>query len=325
MIISRTPLRISFAGGGTDLRPFYEIAPGAIIGTTINKYIYVAVNHPLDETIRVSYWKTEMVNSVGEIEHAIVRTALQTMGLTNSIDIVSIADIPAGTGLGSSGSFTVGLLNALHAYKSVFAPKETLAKGACHIEIDLLKAPIGKQDQYLSAYGGLQYIQFNPDESVSVEPVVCKLAVQRDLEGNLMLFYTGQTRAADMILARQHRETKETQKFQLLCQMRDMAHQMRLVLTEGKDLKNFGRLLHEEWLCKRELTDGITNDMIDRYYSLALNAGALGGKISGAGGGGFLLIYCEKDKQPKVREALKNLKEVKFSFESQGSTIITVS
>jgi len=325
MIISRTPLRISFAGGGTDLRPFYEVTPGVILGATINKYVYVAVNRPIDETVRVSYWKTEIVRSTNQVEHAIVRKALSLAGFVNNIDVTSISDAPPGTGLGSSGSFTVGLLNALYAYKSMFLSKEQLAKEACTLEIDLLGAPIGKQDQYLAAYGGLQCIKFNPDESVFIEPVICSNSVKRELKDNLMLFYTGQAREAASILAIQHKETKDARKFELLNEMKEIALEMRKVLTQGTDLRQFGELLHQEWSCKRRLVEGITNERIDGYYEEALTAGAIGGKIAGAGGGGFLLIYCERDKQPKVREALRKLKEVEFSFESQGTSILSAS
>lgn len=324
MIISRTPLRISFAGGGTDLRAFYEIESGAIIGATVNKYIYIAVNRPLDETIKVSYWKTEIVDSIDQVEHSIVREALKLMRLTNNVEVVSIPDIPAGTGLGSSGSFTVGLLNALYAHKSAFVSKEQLAKEACAIEIDLLGAPIGKQDQYLTAYGGLQFIQFNSDDSVFVEPLPCPSEMKKALENNLMLFYTGQARNAGSILAEQQAKTKEHDRFELLKRIKEIAFKMKRLLIEGGDLKKFGELLHEEWANKKRLVEGISNPTIDEHYERALAAGAIGGKLSGAGGGGFLLLYCEKDKQKKVREALHGLKEVKFSFESAGTTIISV-
>jgi D-glycero-alpha-D-manno-heptose-7-phosphate kinase len=325
MIISRTPLRISFGGGGTDLRPFYEVTPGVIIGTTINKYVYVAVNRPLDETIKISYWKTEIVDSTEQIEHSIVRKALELTGFHNNIDIVSIADIPAGTGLGSSGSFTVGLLNALYAFKDTFTFKERLAKEACAVEIGMLKAPIGKQDQYLAAYGGLQKIQFNGDESVYVEPLICSESTKRALNDSLLLFYTGQAREARSILAIQHKETLEAVKFKSLTKMKDIALEMCHILSSGKDLREFGCLLHEEWLQKKSLVDGISNAKIDQDYEKARKAGAIGGKIAGAGSGGFLLLYCEKDKQQKVKEALSHLKETSFTFESQGTSIITVS
>jgi len=324
VIISRTPLRISFVGGGTDLKAFYEVEPGAVVGTAINKYMYIAVNQPLDETIKVSYWKTEIVESVDQVEHAIAREALKFLGFTNKIEVVSVADILAGTGLGSSGSFTVGLLNALYAYKSKFATKDKLAEEACTIEIDLLGAPIGKQDQYLAAYGGLQYIQFNPDGTVFVEPIVCSDELKMELESNLMLFYTGQARDAGSILAEQQTKTKEPAKFESLQRMKGLTLEMKRLLNEGKNLREFGELLHDEWMDKKRLARGITNPRIDEYYERALAAGAIGGKLSGAGGGGFLLLYCERDKQPKVREALAELKEVNFSFEYQGSSIIAV-
>ncbi|MFC1913743.1 GHMP kinase [Chloroflexota bacterium] len=325
MIISRTPLRISFAGGGTDLRPYYEVSPGAVIGTTINKYVYVAVNRLIDKTIKLSYWKTEIVNSIDQLEHDIVRKSLEMLEMKNGIDIVSMSDIPAGTGLGSSGSFTIGLLNALHAYKGQFVSKEQLAQEACQVEINLLGAPIGKQDQYFASYGGLNYIEFSPDESVFVKPAVCSLARRRELENNLLLFYTGQARQAGIILEQQHRQTKQENQFTLLTKMKEIASELSRVLLEGKDMREFGNLLQQEWLYKRQVVDGITNNSIDAYYEDACRAGALGGKLTGAGSGGFLLFYCEKDKQNHVREALKDLTEVDVAFDTQGSSIIAVS
>lgn len=322
MIISRTPLRISFAGGGTDLKAFYEIEPGAIVGTSISKYIYIMVNQPIDDTIKIGYWKTEIVDSVQNIEHAIVRETLKSIGLSSNIEVTCVSDVPPGTGLGSSGSFTVGLLNALYAHKSKPMSKESLAKEACFIEIDLLGSPVGKQDQYVSAYGGLQYIRFNPDETVSMEPVACSNDTRNKLDENLMLFYTGQSRSAYSILLKQREKTRNRDEFQTLKAIKDIAEKMRQLLVADGDLKEFGELLHEEWTYKKRLVDSISNESIDRYYAKALAAGATGGKISGAGGGGFLLLYCEKDKQGKVREALPELKEVEFAFETKGTTII---
>jgi D-glycero-alpha-D-manno-heptose-7-phosphate kinase len=325
MIISRTPLRISFAGGGTDLRSFYEVEPGVVLGATINKYVYIAVNRPLDEKIKVSYSKTEVVDSVDRVEHAIVRETLRYTKMTANVEVVSISDVPPGTGLGSSGSFTVGLLHALYAHQSVFVPKEQLARDACAIEIDLLGAPIGKQDQYMASYGGLQYLHFNPDESVFIEPVICSNRVKYDLSDNLMLFYTGRPRDAASILAKQFEKTREIVQFNMLKNIKQIAIDMMGILTSGKDLREFGGLLHEEWLYKRGLVEGIATEEIDGYYAKARSAGAIGGKITGAGGGGFILLYCEKDKQPRVREALFGLKEINFGFDSQGTSIITVS
>jgi D-glycero-alpha-D-manno-heptose-7-phosphate kinase len=218
----------------------------------------------------------------------------------------------------------VGLLNALNSYTSTFVTKEQLARDACKIEIDLLGAPIGKQDQYLAAYGGLQFIQFNPDGSVFLEPIACTVEFKRALEDKLMLFYTGQARDAGSILAKQQAITAEQQQFKLLKKMKDIALEMRELLVRGKDLRKFGELLHEEWTNKKNLTEGISNVSIDEYYARALAAGAIGGKLCGAGGGGFLLLYCEEFNQQKVREALQDLKEVDFSFESYGSSIVSV-
>jgi D-glycero-alpha-D-manno-heptose-7-phosphate kinase len=325
VIVSRTPLRISFAGGGTDLKAFYEIEPGAVVGTTINKYIYIMVNKPLDEAIKIGYWKTEIVDSVQNIEHAIVREALKHAGLSSNIEVACVSDVPPGTGLGSSGSFTVGLLHALYAHKSAPISKEELAKEACFIEIDLLGSPVGKQDQYIAASGGLQYVQFNPDETVGREPIACSDDTRRKLDENLMLFYTGQSRSAYSILLKQRAKTKNRDEFQVLKELKGIAQKMRQLLLGNGDLKEFGELLHEEWTHKKRLVDGISNEGIDRYYDKALAAGATGGKISGAGGGGFLLLYCEKDNQEKVREALADLKEVAFSFETTGTTVIDLN
>ncbi len=325
MIISRTPLRISFAGGGTDLRAFYEVEQGIILGATISKYIYIAVNQPIDDTIKISYWKTEIVDSVKNIEHAIVREALKTLGLSSNIEVACISDVPPGTGLGSSGSFTVGLLNALYAYKSIPISKEALAIEACSIEINRLGAPVGKQDQYIAAFGGLQYIQFNLDETVSLDPIICSEDTRKKLDENLMLFYTGHSRSAYSILLKQRAKTKNPNEFRILKEIKRIAEEMRRLLAEEGDLKEFGQLLHEEWVYKKKLIDGISNESIDRYYDKALAAGATGGKITGAGGGGFLMIYCEKDNQGKVSQALQELKEVKFTFETKGTTIIDLN
>jgi len=325
MIVSRTPLRISFAGGGTDLKAFYEIEPGVIVGTSINKYIYIMVNQPIDDTIKIGYWKTEIVDSVQNIEHAIVREVLKSTGLSSNIEVACVSDVPPGTGLGSSGSFTVGLLNALYAHKSAPMSKEALAKEACFIEIDLLGSPVGKQDQYIAASGGLQYIRFNPDETVSMEPITCSGNTRNKLDENLMLFYTGQTRSAYSILLKQRAKTKNRDEFQILKEIKGIAEKMRQLLAGDGDLKEFGELLHEEWTHKKRLVDGVSNENIDQYYDKALAAGAIGGKISGAGGGGFLLLYCEKDKQRKVKEALHELKEVEFAFETKGTTIIDLN
>ena len=325
MIISRTPFRVSFAGGGTDLRAFYQHEPGAVVSTTINKYMYLTVNERFDHTVRVSYSKTEIVETAGEVEHPLVREALKKAGIANGIEVTSISDIPAGTGFGSSSSFTVGLLNALYAYTGTYAPPERLAQEACEIEIDIVGEPIGKQDQYIAAYGGLQYIRFNPDESVFVDPVVCTAELKRALGDRLLLFYTGITRSASEILNEQRKETEQGNTIDFLRKMAYLAGEIRRIFQEGRDLDEFGELLHEGWMLKRELASGITNALIDAAYERARNAGAVGGKILGAGGGGFLLVYGREDKHPAIRKALADLREVPFDIEPQGTKIVHVS
>lgn len=325
MIISRTPFRVSFVGGGTDLREFYSEAYGAVTSTAIDKYMYVTVNRVssyFDYKIRVSYSKTELVKRVRDVRHPIVREVLMLMDLDGGLEIHSMADIPSQTGLGSSSSFTVGLLNALHAFKGEHASAEQLAQEACRIEIGILKEPIGKQDQYIAAYGGLKHIRFNPDETVYVDPIICSPETREALFANLMMFFTGWSRPAASILAKQKKATAD--KIEVLTKMRDLTKELNTVLTSGKDLDRFGSILHENWMLKRELVGGISNTGIDEYYDKARDAGALGGKLLGAGGGGFLLFYVEKQNQYRVRKALGKLMEVDVNFEPQGSKIIYV-
>ncbi len=325
MIISRTPFRVSFAGGGTDLRDFYKSEYGAVISTTIDKYIYITVNSLsrfYNHKIRISYSKTEIVDSVDEIKHPIVREALKLVGIDGGVEITSMADIPAGTGIGSSSSFTVGLLNALYAFQGKNVSPERLAQEACNIEIEFLKEPIGKQDQYAAAYGGLNYIRFNSDERVFVEPVISSEAIIDEFNRNLMMFYTGITRDANTVLNKQKDNTEDKREY--LTKMRDFANDIKKVLNEGKRLDRIGDILHQEWLLKKKLTSGISNNFIDNYYEKGLQAGALGGKVLGAGGGGFILLYVEPQNQQKVEAALKDLKQLSFKFEPQGSTIIYI-
>lgn len=322
MIISRTPLRVSFAGGGSDLRAFYQYEPGAVTSTAIQKYIYVTVNKKFDDSIRVSYSKTEMVDHIDDLKHGLVREAMKLTGIDKGIEITTIADIPSkGTGLGSSSSLTVGLLNALYAYKGAIKSRRTLAKEACKIEIEILGEPIGKQDQYIAAFGGIQHIQFNPDESVYVDPVICPVEVKRKLEQNLMLFYTGITRKSSTILKEQTKKTKD--KMDALHKMKVLSENVRDSINRH-DVDNVGKILHQGWLFKRELASGITNPEIDDYYQSAIDAGAIGGKILGAGGGGFILVYAVKKNQDKIRAALFKLTEIKLKIEPQGSKIIYV-
>ncbi|MBT3362714.1 MAG: GHMP kinase [Chloroflexi bacterium] len=322
MIISRTPFRISFVGGGTDLRGFYETEGGAVVSTAINKYMYIIVNKRFENSIRVSYSKTEIVDSVEQISHPIVREALKLTGIDSRIEIASMADIPAGTGLGSSSSFTVGLLSALYAYKGIEKSIEQIVKEACHIEIDILEEPIGVQDQYITGYGGFRFFQFNTDGSVHTEQVLNQNKQQ--IANNLMLFYTGDTRGAKSILGEQKANMKQADKFAFLKQMRDMALALRLQLNNGTSPDILGDYLHKGWLLKKKLASGISNSKIDKYYEKALKAGALGGKLLGAGGGGFLLFYCPQEKQLQVRDALSEITWKQFSFEDEGSKIINI-
>ena len=324
MIISRTPLRVSFSGGGTDLEDFYLSEPGAVVGTAIKKYVYITVSERFDNTIRVSYSKTEIVSRVDDIQHPIIKAALKMVGIDSGIEIVSIADMPAGTGLGSSSSFTVGLLNALYAYKGCLKSAEELARDACRIEIDILGAPIGKQDQYIAAYGGLCYIQFNQDKSVFVNPLIPKKQVKELLEKRLLMCYLGNSRDARSILTEQKANTRKEDKFMNLKKMRDLALVARDCLLDGFNPNEFGQVLHKGWLLKKELAGGISDTFIDRYYDKALDAGALGGKLLGAGGGGFLLIFCLPERMLAVKQALSDLRTFNVALEPEGSKIVCV-
>lgn len=321
MIISRTPFRISFVGGGTDLEAYYQHGYGAVVSTAIQKYMYVAVNRRFEDEIRASYSETEIVEHVDDLEHDLVRETMRLTGVDGGFEVVTIADVPGkGTGLGSSSSLTVGLLNAMHAYNGEHASEKRLAEEACHVEIDVLDEPIGKQDQYAAAFGGLNYIRFNADGTVEVDPIILSKSTRSELEGNLMAFFTGMTRKSSDILEEQEKRSEEEKREQL-DRMRDQAGMMRDRLRE-QDLEGFGEMLHEGWMLKKELASGITNPKIDAYYEAARDAGALGGKISGAGGGGFFTFYVPEERRDDVREALSDLREMKVGLEPQGSKII---
>ncbi len=322
MIISRTPFRMSFVGGGTDLPSFYEKEYGAVVGTTINKYVYITVNRlsPFYKyKYRLGYSQTELANNADEIKHNIIRETVKYLDI-DRVEIVSIADIPAGTGMGSSSSFTVGLLHALHAYKSEFVDASRLAKEATKIEMEILKEPIGKQDQYFASYGGFKYMEFHPDSSVKVRPVIMIPEVKERLENNILCFYTGDQRSASKILKDQKDRTID--KMDILKKMKDLSKEFVKVLEEGKKLYRVGELLHENWKLKKQLSPYISNDQIDEMYEKAIKAGAIGGKIMGAGGGGFLMLYVEEQHHNRVREALKDHIEMRFGFSSDGSSII---
>lgn len=322
MILTRTPLRVSFAGGGSDLEEYYRHEPGVVLSTAIDKYVYLAVKPHFDANFRISYSKTEFADTVDQIEHRLVRECLISLGISRGCEIVSMADLPARTGLGSSSSFTVGLLHALYADQGKIAIAEHLASEACRIEIEQLHEPIGKQDQYIAAYGGLQMIQFNPDGSVFVNPVVCTADRRRMLNERLLMFFVGGARDAREVLTRQKQNTDN--KRAVLRRMCQIAHQLHGILTSCRDLGEFGVLLDEAWQAKKSLETSISNPRIDEFYVRGLRAGATGGKLLGAGSGGFLLFYCEPELQDSVRHELAELRERPFAFEPEGSKIVYI-
>ncbi len=320
MIISRTPLRLSFAGGGSDLPSFYEEQEGAVLSTAINKYMYITVNRRFDDSIRLSYSKTEICESVDQIEHPIFKYVLKKYAPEGGLEVISMADVPSGTGLGSSSSFTVGLLHALNGFKGKFRSAEDLASEASEIEIEKLKEPIGKQDQYIAAHGGLQFIRFLPSGEVFSDPVVCSAKIKSELEASCMMFFTGITRDAKSVLSEQKANT--TGKGEVLKEMVKHAASMKKILEDGQSLDAFGNHLHEAWMLKKSMASNISSPQIDSWYDSAREAGALGGKILGAGSGGFLMLFCSPNKQERVRSALKDLKVFNARFEPQGSKII---
>jgi len=324
VIISRTPLRISFAGGGSDLPAFYRRDTGAVVATAINKYIYLTVNKKFDDKIRASYSVTEMVDRVEDLHHELIREALRLVGIAGGIEITSISDIPSrGTGLGSSSAYTVGLLHALHAYTGRHAGAKRLAEEACEIEIARCGKPIGKQDQYVAAYGGLQFVQFDAD-AVSVEPVVTGAEFLRRLQAHLLLLYTGLTRRADAILAEQQRHlTEDAAARAAASRLRDLAVDLRAALLDRR-LDDLGEILDAGWTIKRHLASGVTSPEIDAWYARGRAAGATGGKLLGAGGGGFLLLCAPPERHAAIVHALPELRPVPFRFEPHGSRIIYV-
>ena len=326
MIISQTPFRVSFAGGGSDLPAYYREHGGAVVSTAIDKYVYVTVSRKFDHTLRVSYSRTEEVEKAAQLQHPIVREGLHMLGLEGGLEITSVADIPSrGTGLGSSSSFAVGLMHALHAIEGRHVSAEQLADEACRIEIEKCGEPIGKQDQYAAAYGGLNYIQFLRDGSVHVEPIALSRDARENLDRHLLMFYTGITRSASDILAGQSKAlSDEGKKSETMHRMVALAKELRDELWRG-NFDAMGRILHENWLLKQTITDGITSGQINAWYERATKAGALGGKLLGAGGGGFLLFYAPPGKHAAVKDALSDLRPVAFSTESRGSKIIFVN
>lgn len=316
---------MSFVGGGSDLPAFYRRFGGAVVSTAIDKFIYLTVNRKFDNRIRIAYSRVEEPASVAKIKHPLVREAMQKLGITGGIEIMSMADIPAkGTGLGSSSSFTVGLLQALHAYKGQFASADRLGQEACEIEIERCGEPIGKQDQYAAAFGGFNFIQFHPDDSVSVDPIICRRETLKELQAGTLTFYTGLTRSASAILKHQTKALNtEKAKQKMLQRMVKLAHEMRSELQRN-NAPVFGQMLHENWELKRQLAAGVSTTQIDDWYNRARKAGAIGGKLLGAGSGGFMMFYAPPERHEAIVRALKELRQVQFGFEPQGSKIIFV-
>jgi D-glycero-alpha-D-manno-heptose-7-phosphate kinase len=322
MIVSCAPFRVSFAGGGSDIATFYRRARGAVLSCSIAKYSFVVV-HPFFNASKyhLKYARTELVDLIEEIDHPIMREALRAQGINPGIEIVSVADIPSGTGLGSSSSFSVALVNGLYAHRQIFVSKEKLAREACELEIERLHEPIGKQDQYAAAYGGINLIEFEHHGGVTVRPLLLSPAILSELESNLMLFYTGSQRDARDVLSHQIAAIEaDDQVFSRMQKMVDLTYEMHDHLIAG-DLNGFGRALHRGWELKRGISTQISTLAIDDLYTRALDAGALGGKIAGAGGGGFLLLYCPKTSQSQVREALSSLQTLEFRFDWAGARV----
>ena len=319
MIITRTPFRVSFAGGGSDIREFYyRNGYGAVVSVAIQQYMYIIIHHYFHNKIRIKYSQTEDVESIDKIKHPIVRECLKKVKIERGVEIASFADVPSGTGLGSSSAFTVGLLNALYAYKGKVISKERLASEACEIEIDILCEPIGKQDQYAVAYGNINYIKFNKDETVDVSPILLNNVTKSKLESSLCLYHTGGTRRTSEILTEQKKNIVHEDKFYNLKEMVKLAEDLRDYLYK-EDIDSIGELLHKGWMLKKKLASKITNQSIDELYERALNLGAKGGKLLGAGGTGFLLICSENQKQLMTSMTCKTLP---FKIDSEGTKII---
>jgi D-glycero-alpha-D-manno-heptose-7-phosphate kinase len=323
MITSRTPLRVSFAGGGSDLPAFCDEETGAVVTTAIRQCVYVTVSGRTDSRICIGGPGAEDVAAVEDVRHELTREALRTASVAGGLDIVSTCDVPwHGTGLGSSSSYTVGLLAALYRYARRDAAPERLARDACQVEIERCGKPIGRQDQYIAAFGGLQYLRFHPDRSVTVEPVPCTRATREAIESHLLLLYTGIRRTADPILAEQQRGLSGPNgKRDMLRRMARLADDLRRALASGES-GILGEVLHEGWMLKRTMAAGVSTARIDRWYECARAHGATGGKLTGAGGGGFLLLYAPPDAHAAICRALPSLHRVAFGMDGEGATII---
>ena len=324
MIITRTPFRVSLGGGGTDLPSYYSRYGGFIVGAAINRYVYVMLNHRFEDSIRVSYSQTEIVDGPDAVEHPIVREALKFTGINNHLEIVSIADLPANTGLGSSCAFTVGLLNALHAMKREHVSLEELAEEACHIEIDCLGEPIGKQDQYIAALGGVTCLEIDREGGVRSSPLQIPEDVVQELENNTLIFYTGIQRSASDVLRSQSKATEEKDQrvTKALHMIKDIGREIKVALIRG-DLDRFGWLMDQHWQVKKSLSEKVTASNLDRWYEIAKSHGALGGKVMGAGGGGFFMFYCPNGARGRLREALtaEGLREMRLGIDFEGAKV----
>ena len=320
MVIVQTPLRISFFGGGTDFPGYFRARGGCVLSTTIDKYIFIVIKDRFDEKLRLGYTKTEMVDHLDELEHELIREAMRKTNITQGVEVTTLGDIPsAGSGLGSSSTVTVGALHAMYSYRGDLVTAERLASEACDIEIDQLGAPIGIQDQYIAAYGGLRFLEFCRNGQVIVDKVEIDRTTRRRLNENTMLFFTGVTRSANGILREQ--KSNVSQRLEVLDEMKRIAFTARDQLVSG-NLDAIGSLLHESWLLKKSLASGVSNSEIDDMYAAARKAGALGGKVAGAGGGGFLILYCPHERQEDVRKELSGLQELPFLLENDGSKVI---
>ncbi len=324
MIITKTPVRVSLGGGGTDLPSYYSKYGGLLVAAAIDKYVYVTLNKHFGDSTRVSYSKTEIAEKVDDIRHPIVREGLKLAGIDGALEITTIADVPSNTGLGTSSSFTVGLLNALHTYKKQFIALKTLAEEACRVEIEILKAPIGKQDQYMAAFGGIACLTFDKNGEVTVTPLDISADAVEELERHLIFFYTGiRRRTSDIIVDQKEASERDEKKvIQSLHAIKDIGKEVKVALEKG-NVRRFGELLDIHWQTKKKLSTKITNPDIDRWYAIAKENGVLGGKIMGAGGGGFFMFYVENDKN-NLRKAFEKegLKEVRFRFEPEGAKVL---
>jgi len=325
MIITRTPFRITLGGGGTDLPAYYSKYGGFIFAAGLNKYMFININRPIvDELVRVKYSKSEIVSHREELQHDIAKEAMRMMDIEHSLEIVSMADIPAGTGLGSSSCYAVGLLNALHSLKKEYIPLQELAEEACDLEINRLGKPIGKQDQYMAAFGGLRVLEISQEGNVNVRPAQIEDSTLDDLNRNLLMFYTNTARSADKILSEQSKGAREEKKnvIESMHYIKEIGYKVLEAIERG-DITKVGLLFDEHWKYKKRISPEMTNARFDEIYEMAMKNGALGGKISGAGGGGFFIFYVEEN-HGRFREAMKrlNLREMRYRFDLEGTKVL---